>query len=249
MSGETEQTEPQFRTGVSGLDTLLHGGFSKGRVILVLGQPGAGKTILCSKFLFYGATEQNQKGIFIGMNEPQRRFMGEMKNLGMDFGKLEQDGMFRYIDATDVRRIPETTRIGRIAVGGRELGVVNLLDTIQESISKFQPQRIVVDSISDLIFRFPNLEDRRPVILDMIEALQATGATTLITGELLATGEERVLQPEEFLAEGVILMHTLRKGVRTIQIVKMRGQNVDTHPRPFVINDQGIEVYATEEVY
>jgi KaiC/GvpD/RAD55 family RecA-like ATPase len=249
MSEEETAAEEKFRTGIPGLDTLLHGGFSKGRVILILGQPGAGKTILSSRFLYSGSTEQNQKGILIGMNEPQRRFIGEMKALGMDFPKLEQEGKFQYLDATEIRRIPETTKIGRIAVGGRELGLVNVLDMIQEAIAKFQPQRIVLDSISDLIFRFPNLEDRRPVILDMIEALQATGATTLITGELLATGEERSVQPEEYLAEGVILMHTLRKGVRTIQIVKMRGQNVDTHPRPFIINDQGIEVYATEEVY
>ena len=103
--------------------------------------------------------------------------------------------------------------------------------------------------MSDLVFRFPDVEERRPVILDLIETLQSTSATSLLTSELLTTGEERLLQPEEYLAEGVVLLRTLRKGVRTIQILKMRGSKVDTHPRPYIIGGDGIEVYASEEVY
>jgi circadian clock protein KaiC len=249
MTENSEPVEERLGSGIDGLDALLHGGFSKSRVILVLGEPGTGKTILCSKFLHYGATHQDQKCIFIGMNEPQTRFMKEMKALGMDFGKLQKEDKFRYIDATDIRRIPEQTKVGRIAVGGRELGLVNVLDTIQESLAKFEPQRIAIDSISDLVFRYPNVEERRPVILDLVETLQSSNATTLMTSELLSTGDQRVLQPEEYLAEGVLLLRSLRNGVTTIQILKMRGQNVDRHPRPYEITDNGIEVMATEEVY
>ena len=236
-------------SGLSGLDTMLDGGFNRGRVILVLGEPGTGKTIICSQFLYHGAADEGQNSMFIGMNEPKSRFKTEMAALGMDFGKLESEGKFRYIDATDVRKIPEQAKIGRMAVGGRELGLVNLLDTIQDAIAKFEPQRIAVDSMSDLVFRFPSVEERRPVVLDLIETLQSTSATSLLTSELLSTGEERLLQPEEYLAEGVLLMRTLRKGVRTIQILKMRGSKVDTHPRPYVITSKGLEVLATEEVY
>jgi len=249
MTENPEPEEQKLGSGIDGLDTLLNGGFGESRVIIVLGEPGTGKTILCSRFLYYGAKEKDQKCIFIGMNEPQTRFMKEMRGLGMNFAKLEKEDKFRYIDATEIRRIPDQTKVGRISVGGRELGLVNVLDTIQESIAKFQPQRIVLDSISDLVFRFPSVEERRPVILDLIETLQSTSATTLITSELFSTAEERVLQPEEYLAEGVLLLRSLRNGVTTIQILKMRGQNVDRHPRPYVINDSGLEVYASQEVY
>jgi circadian clock protein KaiC len=227
---------------------MLDGGFHRGRVILVLGEPGTGKTIICSQFLHHGASN-GENSMFIGMNEPRSRFMKEMFAIGMDFEKLEKDGKFRYIDATEVRKIPEQAKVGRIAVGGRELGLVNLLATIQDAIAKFEPVRIAVDSMSDLVFRFPTVEERRPVVLDIIETLQSTTATSLLTSELLSTGEERLLQPEEYLAEGVLLMRTLRKGVRTIQILKMRGSKVDTHPRPYLISERGLEVLATEEVY
>ena len=248
MSEKLEAT-PKIPTGISGLDKMLDGGFNRGRVILVLGEPGTGKTIFCAQYLHCGAMVQNQRTMFVGMNEPQTRFMAEMKELGMDFKKLESDGLFRYIDATEVRRIPEQAKVGRISVGGRELGLVNLLETTQDAIAKFSPQRIAVDSISDLIFRFPSIEERRPVVLDIVDTLQSTSATSLITSELLSTGGERILQPEEYLAEGVILLRTLLKGMRTVQILKMRGSKVDTHPRPYVIEADGIKIYSKEEVY
>jgi circadian clock protein KaiC len=240
--------ETKLSSGLPGLDTMLDGGFNKGRVILILGEPGTGKTIICSQWLHEGAAK-GENSMFIGMNEPKSRFLKEMLALGMDFAKLEGDGKFKYVDATDVRKIPEQAKVGRIAVGGRELGLVNLLETIQSTISKFEPVRIALDSMSDLVFRFPTVEERRPVVLDIVESLQSTSATSLLTSELLSTGEERLLQPEEYLAEGVLLMRTLRKGVRTIQILKMRGSKVDTHPRPYVITGKGLEVLATEEVY
>jgi len=228
---------------------MLDGGFNPGRVILVLGEPGSGKTILCSQYLYSGALHDNEKGVFIGLNEPKSRFMSEMRALGMDFEKLEKEGKFAYIDATEVKRIPEQAKVGRIPVGGRELGLVNLMDIIQEGIEKVSPRRVVVDSVSDLIFRYPKVEDRRPVVLEIVEALESTSATCLLTSELLSTGDDRELQPEEYLAEGVLLLRTLRKGTRSVQILKMRGSKIDTTPRPYVIREHGIEVYATEEIY
>ncbi len=246
---ETPPSASKLPSGITGLDSMLAGGFPEGKVILVLGEPGTGKTILCSQFLHWGAAEKNEKGIFIGMNEPKARLITEMRELGMDFERLESTGKFGYVDATEVRRIPEQARVGRIPVGGRELGLANLIELMQEGIEKLSPKRIAIDSISDLVFRFPRLEDRRPAVLDIVEALQSTGATCLLTSELLSTGDSRRLQPEEYLAEGVIMLRIVKKGVRTLQITKMRGAKIDTVARPFVIRDSGIEVLAREEVY
>ena len=239
----------KISSGIEGLDRMLGGGFPQGKVILVLGEPGTGKTILCSQYLHWGASENNEKGVFIGMNQPKTRLTTEMRDLGMDFANLEKSGRFAYVDATEVRRIPEQAKVGRIPVGGRELGLANLIDLMQEGIEKLSPKRIVVDSISDLVFRFPKIEDRRPAVLDIVEALQSTGATCLMMSELLSTGDSRRLQPEEYLAEGVIMLRIVKKGVRTIQITKMRGAKIDTVQRPFVIRDNGLEVLAREEVY
>lgn len=239
----------KLSSGISGLDSMLDGGFPSGRVILVLGEPGTGKTILCSQFLS-SFTKQDEKSMFIGMNESKSRYIDEMRALGIDFDKLESSGRFHYVDATEVRRIPDQAKVGRIPVGGRELGLVNLIDMIEEAIQRVSPTRIVVDSISDLIFRYPKIEERRPVVLDLVETLQGSqNSTCLITSELLSTGSERTLQPEEYLAEGVLLLRTVQKGMRSIQLLKMRGSKIDTKPRPYIISNHGLEVYANEELY
>jgi KaiC/GvpD/RAD55 family RecA-like ATPase len=236
-------------SGLTGLDKLLEGGFPPGKVVLVLGEPGTGKSILASQYLMWGLANGHENGVFIGMNESKDRYVSEMKGLGMDFEPFEKENKFGFVDATDIRRIPDQARVGRIPVGGRELGLVNLVDTIQEAAEKFAPKRIAIDSISDLVFRFPEVEQRRPVILDLVEALQSTGSTCVMTSEVTSTGTERTLQPEEYLAEGVIQLKTLQKGGRSIQVLKMRGSKIDIKPRPYVISEKGIEVLATEEIY
>ena len=235
-------------TGLPGLDRLLEGGFPEGKVVLLIGEPGTGKSIISSQFLMWGL-KAKEHSVLIGMNEPKERYLMEMSGMTLDFRPFEKDGSFSYVDATGIRRIPEEAKVGRIPVGGRELGLVNLVDTIEEAVSKYSPSRIAVDSISDLVFRFPKVEERRPVILDLVEALQETGATCIITSEVTSTGPDRALQPEEYLAEGVIQLRTLPKGTRSIQVLKMLGSKLDTKPRPYVISESGIDVLATEEIY
>ncbi len=50
-----------LNSGIRGLDTMLDGTFPQGKVILVLGEPGSGKTIFCSQFLHYGVTEKMKR--------------------------------------------------------------------------------------------------------------------------------------------------------------------------------------------
>ncbi|MHA1754609.1 MAG: RAD55 family ATPase, partial [Candidatus Odinarchaeia archaeon] len=46
-----ELISKRVKTGIPGLDGILHGGFIKGSNILVSGSAGTGKTIMCMQFL------------------------------------------------------------------------------------------------------------------------------------------------------------------------------------------------------
>ena len=46
---------PKARTGVPGLDDILLGGLSAGRIFLLEGSPGTGKTTMALSFLMQGA--------------------------------------------------------------------------------------------------------------------------------------------------------------------------------------------------
>jgi KaiC/GvpD/RAD55 family RecA-like ATPase len=107
----------------------------------------------------------------------------------------------------------------------------------------------VLDSISGLLFRFPEPWEKRQAILDIMEALNSVGATCLITSEAISIGEERQVQPEEYLSNGAILLNTLKTGERAVRILKMRGTKVDAVPRPYQIGKTGIEVYPNQSIY
>ena len=251
----------KIETGITGLDIMLQGGFPEGRMILIMGGPGTGKTIFCSQFLHYGATEQGEKGVYISLDETKPHFLEEMLTFGWDFQELEQANLFTFIDASDIRRISEKAEVGRLHVGGTELARARLIDNIftiadgsgSSSIEKFigdiGATRVVLDSISGLLFRFPEAWKKRKAILDVMEALSVSGATCLITSEAASLGEERQVQPEEYLSNGAILLQTLRTGDRAVRILKMRGTEVDSTPRPYQIGERGIEVHSDQSIF
>lgn len=247
-------------TGITGLDKMLQGGFPEGRIALIMGGPGTGKTIFCSQFLHYGATKQEEKTVYISLDETKSHFVEEMLAFGWDFEQLEQENSFTFIDASNVRRIPEQARVGRLQVGGKELARARLIENIFTTFDKsaqlmdralgdLGAQRVVLDSISGLLFRFPEVWEKRQAILDIYEALSSTGATCLITSEAISIGEERQVQPEEYLSQGAILLQTLGTGERAIRVLKMRGTEVDSVPRPYQIGQTGIEVYSDQSIY
>src|SRR5256714_13247410 len=62
----------RMRTGIAGLDKMLHGGFVPGRPYIVSGPPGAGKTILAMQFLREGL-EGGERWLFVCLEEPPNR--------------------------------------------------------------------------------------------------------------------------------------------------------------------------------
>jgi len=250
----------KVETGISGLDKMLQGGFPEGRMILVTGGPGTGKTIFCSQFLHHGAGK-GDKTVYISLDETKTHFTEEMLTFGWDFKKLEQDNKFKFIDASSVRRIPEQAKMGTIPVEGKELARTRLMDEIittfngsrskgiERMFADFGAQRVVLDSVSGLTFRFPEAWQKRQAILDIMEALNNSEATCLITSEAVTIGEERQVQPEEYLSQGVVHLQTLGTGERAVRILKMRGTEVDSVPRPYKIGETGIEVYSDQSIY
>jgi len=239
-------------TGIPGLDEMLNGGFPKGRVILVVGGPGSGKTILGTQFLVNGIKSYGENGLFVSLDESKTHFYREMMTFGWNLEELEKQRKFMFLDASPIRHIPGEVKIGKLTIGKREFSMISLIDGIKSSAQTSDSKRIVVDPIASLVFQYPDLVQRRTAILDLIEALIGTGATSMLTLELRAAGLERSVQLEEYLAHGVIVLQTIQVGrslIRAVQVEKMRETPIDTQPRPYKIGDGGIEVFPKESVF
>ncbi len=246
----------KIATGITGLDELVGGGFPEGRVILALGGPGAGKTILCGQFLYNGIYESQENGVFLSLDESKEHFHSEMLQFGWDFRKAEKEGKFSFIDATRMSRIAmlkeELYREETRSLRGKQLSIDKLIDDLQGKIRRINAKRVAVDTLAALIYRFPDAIERRTTVVDLIESLADLPVTSLVTTELGYLGLERNALEEEFLVHGVIMMQTLFSGGttrRAIQVEKMREAKVNPNIVPYSIDQNGIEVFPSMPLF
>ncbi len=246
----------KIATGIRGLDELVGGGFPEGRVILIIGGPGTGKTILCSQFLYKGIYERQENGVFVSLDESKSHFYSEMQKFGWDFQKAEEEKKFSYIDATRMSRVAmlkeklykEESR----SLRGKQLSVDRLIDDLQSKIQQIDVRRVVVDTLAALTYRFPDPIERRTAVVDLIESLGDLGVTSLVSTELGYLGLERNVLEEEFLVHGVIMMQTLFSGgttTRAIQVEKMREAQVNPSLVPYSIDQNGIEIFPNMPLF
>ncbi len=246
-----KKTVARTPTGIPGLDEMLGGGFPQGRVLLVLGEPGAGKTILCSQFLANGIEKFGENGLFVSLEESKNYYDREMNQFGWDFAAAEKEGKFAFVDASPIRAIPGEVKVGKLTIGKQDFSLISLIEVIRNNAKTIGARRIVVDPVSLLLFQYTDETQRRKALLDLVDALSETGATCVLSSELRRVGlKGRILQIEEYLVHGVVLMQTIGTGrTRIIQVEKMRETSIDRQPRPYTITEsKGIEVHPRESV-
>ncbi len=246
----------KIATGISGLDELVGGGLPEGRVILVIGGPGTGKTIMCSQFLYHGIRENGENAVFVSLDEGKGHFFSEMEQFGWDFRKAEEEGKFSFVDATRMPRVAmlkeqlykEETR----SLRGKKLSIDRLIEDLHVKIQSIDAKRVVVDTLVALIYRFPDPVERRTAVVDLIQSLEELGVTALVTTELRQLGLERSALQEEFLVHGVIMMQTLVSGgttTRAIQVEKMREAKASPSLVPYSIDQKGISVFPNMPLF
>ena len=238
-------------TGVSGLDEILGGGLPAGRVILILGGPGTGKTILATQFVVDGLN-RGEGAVFVSLDETKFHYYSEMSKFGWNLEKFEKDKKFSFLDASPIRHLPGEVKVGKLTIGRRDFSMLSLIEGIKSAVKEISAKRLVVDPIASLIFQYPDPVERRTAMLDLVEALVGLGTTSILTSELSSMGLEREVQLEEYLAHGVILLQTFHVGrsmTRAIQVEKMREAPIDHQPRPYRITEKGFEVFSKESVF
>ena len=241
-----------IKTGITGVDTILGGGgFPEKHTILVSGGPGSGKTTFGIQFLYTGATQYNEPGLYVTLDENPDDIKANMLNYGWDLSQLEQDIKLVFVNVSPVRMVP-TEKVGLIQLGMQEFKLVKLLEAIREGIDEIGAKRVVIDPVTMFMLQYPDETERIHAIRDLIAELRKTNCTHLLISELRGTGMEREYQFEEYLSQGVILLRTVlkeNKVSRMFQVEKMRGLDVDTQPHPYEITENGIKVYPNLMVF
>jgi KaiC/GvpD/RAD55 family RecA-like ATPase len=244
--------EDYVPTGIPGVDKILVGkGLPRGHTILVSGGPGSGKTTFAIQFLYTGATQHDEGGVYVTLDEEPGDIRKNMLKYGWDLKKLEEEKKLVFINVSPVRVAP-SERGGLIQIGMKEFRLIKLLEAIRQGVEKVNAKRVIVDPLTIFTLQYPNEIERIYAMRDLMRDLKKTGCTNLLISELRGTGMEREHQFEEYLAQGVVLLRTFLKGsrlLRVFQVEKMRGLAIDNQPRPYDISSKGIEVYPSATVY
>jgi circadian clock protein KaiC len=77
------------RTGIAGVDNLLHGGIPRTNVVLVEGGIGSGKTLFGIEFIYKGITGFNEPGIIVVFETSPAKLVREAATMGWDLPALQ----------------------------------------------------------------------------------------------------------------------------------------------------------------
>ncbi len=245
----------KIRTGVPGLDKMLHGGLVPGRPYIVSGPPGAGKTILSVQFLREGL-EGGERCLFVALEEPPNELKLNVRpfrwNLD-DMEVLDANSDIRRFEPTPIMEISteeEPVRLRDVDerirktpdFESREVTVHSLQQLLKNLFLKRQYQRVVIDSMTALKYFCMREFEETLTTQSFMRFLAEAKVTSLLTLEL---PEEGQVPPEAFLARGEIRLHKLRDDTgikRFISIEKYKGSSHDDTVYPFDITNSGVLV-------
>lgn len=222
-------------TGISGLDQITGGGLPRGRVTLIAGSAGAGKTLLGLQFLVAGARDYGEPGVLLTFEESAAKVADNVRSLGFDLDELQRDGLLAVLSFQ-----VEPTEI--VAAG--EFDFEPLFVILDDAIRRVGAKRVVLDTIEVLFGAFGADSIVRAELSRLARWLEERGVTAIVTGE---RGDGTITRHgiEEYVSDCVIVLdHRVREEISTrrLRVVKYRGSAHGTNEYPFFISARGFVV-------
>ncbi|ODS37036.1 hypothetical protein BEH94_08280 [Candidatus Altiarchaeales archaeon WOR_SM1_SCG] len=224
------------KTGINEMDKILGGGIPQGSSVLLAGSSGSGKTILCSEFIFRGASEHDEKGVYICLTEPKAKMIKNLKNFGFYDQKAVDDGDVYFLDMEVAEKL-------------REMLLLNpstLVRTIVDVVKDRGAKRVVIDSVTAVCNSLDDKAEIRDFIFRLGIELSPLDCTALLISEIPPREYVfSVFGVEEFISDGIVHLSDFeRKGniIRTLQVVKMRGIEHSMNKQVMQITKGGIKL-------
>jgi circadian clock protein KaiC len=222
-------------TGIQGLDEVTGGGLPKGRVTLVCGSAGCGKSLFAMEFLVHGAVRYGEPGVCMDFEETEQKLAANVASLGFDLRALAKRKKV-LVDFVAVER-------NQISESG-EYNLEGLFIRLAHAVKAIKAKRVVLDSIETLYSGLTDATMLRAELRRLFHWLEAHKLTAVVTGE---AGEHALTRHglEEYIADCVIsLDHRVTEQISTrrLRVVKYRGTSHGTDEYPFLIDRDGISV-------
>lgn len=223
-----KSSDVRISSGDEDLDRMCGGGFFRDSVILVSGATGTGKTLTVTQFLAGGAAV-GERCLLLAFEESRDQLFRNARGWGMDFERMEQEGLLRV-----VCDYPEVT------------GLEDWLIRIKAIIEEFEPRRVALDSLSALE-RGGSIKAFREFVIGIssfIKHKEITGLFTSTTPALMG-GTSITETHISTLTDSIILLRYVEafgEMKRGLTVLKMRGSTHDKDIREFRIDHEGMHL-------
>jgi KaiC/GvpD/RAD55 family RecA-like ATPase len=219
----------RVKSGVDGLDDIVEGGFIKGDTILLAGGTGSGKTIFATQFIYNGAVEYDERGVYATFEEDSKTLKRNMLKFGFDLEGLERKGLVRVVDLEALK-------------GG---GLSANIEFILGEIKRIRAQRLVIDSLTAFLSACKERFEYRTLMHVFYRMLKAQGITTIMTCSMPTGAKTLGIGIEEFIADSVLILENVTEGIELktkFLVRKMRGTQHSKKYHNVMITDKGLQI-------
>lgn len=221
--------------GIPALDDVLHGGLWPERLYLIDGNPGSGKTTLALQFLLAGV-QLGERCLYVTLSETRQELLDGAASHGWSLDGID------IVELASENEVLEGSSLTMIQPADVELS--ETMQRILDAIGRSSPQRVVLDSLSEMRLLAQNSLRYRRQILALKEFFVGRKCTVLMLDDRTAEGPDLQLHS---IAHGVIALY-LKSPVygqarRQLQVLKLRGSDFATGFHDFRIRRGGITVF------
>jgi KaiC/GvpD/RAD55 family RecA-like ATPase len=236
----------RIKTGIEGLDNIIEGGLPKESITLVSGPPGGGKSIFCFQFLHEGV-KNGEKCLFLTLDKKVEGLLNQAKGIGFDFQPAIEQNLVKFLFLNINKKLVYESMTNEILSGNYDRIVLDSITPLSEmpiflrNIETNSPNEVLG---SEEIEPEPNLPIRRLHLRYIMNALETTKATSIVTSEL-PVGSSQLSRDgiSEFLADAVVTLGldpTMDR--RKLSVMKMRNTKHTLKPQDIMISYGGIKL-------
>jgi circadian clock protein KaiC len=228
--------QKRLETGISGLNSILQGGYPENRLYLIQGEPGTGKTTMAFQFLMDGV-RLGETCLYISFSESKEELDTVANSHGWDISKLH---LLELGDIEDQLK-PESQNT---VFYPSEVEMNQTTKVLYETIEKLRPKRVVFDSISEMRMLAESSLRYRRQMLALKQFFARLKCTVLLLDDLTSSPTDLQVQS---IVHGVINLQKLQPEFgnerRRMNVVKLRGIEYLGGYHDYVINYGGLKIF------
>lgn len=236
MNPQNSATHAFLSSGVSGLDDVLRGGFTRDRLYLVEGSPGSGKTTLALQFLLEGV-RKGESSLYITLSETAVELRAVADAHGWSLDGIHVHEVLPSENILDPAEQYSIFHPSDVEMGLTTKGILSIVEQVH-------PKRVVLDSLSELQLLAANPLIYRRQVLAFKQFFASRSCTALFLDD--RTAAEGDLQVRS-ITHGVISLERMATdygGIRRrLEIIKYRGVAFREGLHDYKIQRGGLIVY------